>query len=1195
MNGGPRDESTGITGDSSIFSVWIRRRRGLVFAVPAGAFAVLMVVAAMNLDQGAAPQKRESRIKDAQSLLSPQVASAEELRNASGSLSNQTAIKLSDGAWVQVADETGRLSQQYSAARLEPMPASKLRMTEPRARMFLRDGRVMALAARDGLVSVPRRALESGTLEGEVEIRLFKPVDGREIDVLRDTPALVINADEAQFDAIAGEVRCNRAVRIETDAGSFAGEGLTLVLDSDGAGVERLLVDRALEPIRIDRAARAVAAKRRGPKPAPIGSGIIDAPPLDRVAKPVDAVVSANTDAPSPATSSAATSSPATPSPATPSPAIVSPAIASPAPEPVAPPRFYRLVLTGGVEVVRVRSGVVSTIRGDELIAIFSLESQGLDELAFAPASAIPADSSGTSMIFSRNFSGFAASPALAVGALVFATQQANTPASTTDSSSDSVTVSFGGRLEMVPVTDPADQLATRDDIRFDVVGPRVELIDGRSSARVVCSRLRYSVRDERVEADGRAGMPLTVSSPRMTMEGGRFWASFSEGVGRLEGPGRMAFARGAARDVSWLEIVPTLTPDAARMLVSADPAAVAMVLAPVRRAAVKTDAASQAASQVTSQVTSPPSSKSAGKFDATAQDLEITWKGGVDLRFAGGSDNTKISGALFEGGVNVFGQQFELVSKSLEVAFSAKDSERIDSIIAQGETRVRQLGAEGAMNADRLELFLGVNKKGDSVPSRLNARGSVEAKDARQTIWTEDLVVTFAEKKPISATDPAADPAANPAAKGAIAEPSLGAIDVNMVEAKGGVQVLLGEGARVFAETLTGNAIERKLRLTGDNVAIVRSNIIADNLRDLRFDDATHSARSEGPGRFRAFRKPITVGEGRIERPDPNTQASLDASWTGELDYQEASAVKGTLDIRGDVKLRSRPSDMAADAVDAKSVLLDIGIEKGASTANSADAARALNHFLARGNARIESRLWTDAAHSGEPRIFRVTGEHIEYDMITREGLVVGDGGLLVNIPFDAEAAKNEDAKAARIASASSVRAATPIALGAEGTTRFTWKQRMALERIVDDRYLVRMNEQVELLHAGPREADKLSMRCDNLEANVRRPEDGKVNAAKSARADGGDAGVDLGGPAELLGVKGTGNVFIRTPAQDLECGEFDYSVLSGIATLRAAQGRAVTVVFANTPTPLQAQEIEWDLRLGRLEIKKPLLTGGR
>ena len=110
--------------------------------------------------------------------------------------------------------------------------------------------------------------------------------------------------------------------------------------------------------------------------------------------------------------------------------------------------------------------------------------------------------------------------------------------------------------------------------------------------------------------------------------------------------------------------------------------------------------------------------------------------------------------------------------------------------------------------------------------------------------------------------------------------------------------------------------------------------------------------------------------------------------------------------------------------------------------------------------------------------------------------------------------------------------------------------------------------------------------MRCDALEAKVR-------------RADGmesGEAGsVDLGGPAELLGVKGSGNVFIRTPQQDLECGEFDYSVRTGIATLKGREGRAVTVVLANQPTPIQAQEILWDLREGRLEIKKPLVDGVR
>ena len=192
-------------------------------------------------------------------------------------------------------------------------------------------------------------------------------------------------------------------------------------------------------------------------------------------------------------------------------------------------------------------------------------------------------------------------------------------------------------------------------------------------------------------------------------------------------------------------------------------------------------------------------------------------------------------------------------------------------------------------------------------------------------------------------------------------------------------------------------------------------------------------------------------------------------------------------------------------------------------------------------------------------------------------------DDAVTIEAPAVAPA---EDGAARKPANA---RDAAPIGLGAEGTTRFNWKQRMALERVVDDRFTVRMEDGVEILHAGVREKDELTMRCDAVEALVKRPDE----RAKS-QSDAG-AGVDLGGPAELLGVKGSGNVFIRTPTQDLECGEFDYSVASGLATLKAAPGRAVTVVFANKPTPLQAQEIEWDMRSGTLEIRKPLVTGGR
>ena len=1142
----------------------LRRRRGLVFAVPAGALAALVVVAAINFDQGTPPSKREGRIKDAQALLAPRLATAEELANASGSLSEQTAISLTEGAWVQVADETGRLAQQYSAARLEPQAGSRLRMTEPRARMFQRDGRVMTMSARDGLVSVPKRALESGALEGDVEIRLYKPAAGREVDVLRDLPSIVVNADQAQFDGVAGEVRCDRAVRIETDAGSFAGEGLTLVLDASGDGIETLLVDRALEPIRIDRASRAVAAKRReqravndglevGVGLGADGAGIAGAE-VDRSAVAAPTEVAA-----APGTPDVAVPRPAQPSASTPAPAQ--------------PARFYRLTLHGGVEVVRTRGGSVSTIRGDQLVAVFSLESEGLDQLAIVPArpdqSTASVFASGSPMTISR----FASPPALAVATLAFAAQQG------TASDSDQVVVSFGGRLEMVPVVDPAEQLASKDDIRFDVLGSRVELIDGRSRTKVQCARLRYSVRDERVEADGREGYPLRVVSSRLALEGSRFWASFRDGVGRLDGAGTMAFARGTAREIAWFELAPRLAPDVARMLVSADPAAVALVQDPPAGAV---DPASI-------------------RFDPAQQELEITWKGGVDLRFAGGGDDARISGARFEGGVDVFGRQFELASSTLDVAFSPKDSERIEAIVADGGTRVRQLGGAGAMQAERLELFLGANAKGDSIPRKLVARKAIEAKDARQTIWTEDLVVTFAEKK-----NSGAAPVANAAAA---AEPNLGEIDVELVEAKGGVQVMLAEGARVFADELAGNARERKLKLTGENVAIVRANVIADNLRDLRFDDAARSARSEGPGRFRAFRKPIATGEGRIERPDPNEQASLDASWTGQLEYRELAATadgaatsegsssetssKGSLDLRGDVKLRSRPTELVSDSVDANSVVIDLAAERaegggakndGAGFASARDSSRALEHFLARGNARVESRTWKDAAHTGEPKLFRLTGDHIEYDMRTREGLVVGDGGLLVNVP------PGEDA-AAPVRTAGG---ATPIGFGAEGTTRFTWREKMELDHLMDDRFAVRMARGVEVLHAGAREQDRLSMRCDAIEAKVRRPDEGaRSRAGGGASAEA--SGVDLGGPAELLGVKGTGNVFIRTPGQDLECGEFDYSVQSGIATLKASEGRAVTVVFANKPTPLQAQEIEWDLRAGTLEIRKPLVTGGR
>ena len=1121
----------------------LRQRRGLLFALPAAAFAVLVILAALNVDRGTPRASRESRLDSVEDLLPPRIASAEELERASGATPDQTSVSLASGAWVQVADEEGRLAQQYSATKLDPLPGSQVAMLEPRAVIYLKDGRVLSLASRNGVAYVPRRALESGTLEDDVVVRLFRPErgSGRAVDIDRDAPAVVVTADSAQFDGVLGEVRCDKAVRVATEAGSFAGEGLSLVLDAEGDGVERLIVERALEPIRIDPAARAVA-RADAARAATRGR---DAQPMQEETQ--------RPGAPGAAASAAATPSPS-PSPSP-----------SPAPSPAsARAPFYRLVMLGGVEIVRIKDGVRTTITGEELVAVFSLESRSLDDLAFLPRSVRGTQHPMHATLFPR------AQAALAVLPLAFA-QVGAQPASQAADDADGVTVTFGGRLVMLPAVDPADQLSDPDEIRFDVLGPRVEVVDGRSRSRIVCSRLRYGVREERIEAEGRAGVPLTVTNHRMQLEGTRFTASLRDGEGRLDGGGRLALSRGSARAVGFLELAPALVPDAARMLVSADPAHAALVMRqepPARRAADPRDF----------------------EFDPKAQELEILWQGGVDLRFDGGGEDATLSLARFGGGVEVFGRQFELDAATLEVAFSPSGGERIDAIIADGGgapgmVEVRRLGGAGAMRAGRIELFLAETMGGDAMPRRLVARSAVEARDDRQTIWTEDLVVDFRPRAAGAAPAKAED------ADAAGSKPSdpLGEVDIDAVEAKGGVQVLLREGARVFAQELKGDAARRSLRLTGDNVAIVRSNIVADNLRDLRFDDATRSARSEGPGRFRAFREPLAQREGKVERPEPTGTPTLEATWSELLDFTELSETRSTLDLRGDVRVRSRPDGATSDAVDARALLLEIGADPtDRSRASGADSVadssrRSLDQFIAKGDARIESRAWDSEERKGDPRVFRVTGEHIEYDMRSREGLVVGDGGILVNLPPKTGAAADAGSGAA-----SPVPGA--ISLGGDGTTRFRWKRRMELKRAYDDVFTIRMESGVELLHAGLRPDDTLAMTCDTLETTVRRP------LAEGAAPDSRDArGADLGGPAELLGVVATGGVFVRTPEQDIRCGSFDYSVTTGIATLTAAEGGSVEIAVKGQATPIRAQKVVWDLRSGRLQVLKASGTAGR
>jgi hypothetical protein len=197
-------------------------------------------------------------------LVAPSPLTDQEREGTGAKFGSQESVKLERGAWVQVADAQGNLKQQYTASRIDPLPDKRLAMTDPRAVLYGDGGRIVTMRADAMTARVPKRALESGKLSGNVVIRIFRPRDGKPVDLKNDAPDVTVESPEASFDQASGEIRCDRQVRIAGEVITFDGEGLSLTLAADGKTLERLVVDRALAPVRISRAAIEAQQKKRG-------------------------------------------------------------------------------------------------------------------------------------------------------------------------------------------------------------------------------------------------------------------------------------------------------------------------------------------------------------------------------------------------------------------------------------------------------------------------------------------------------------------------------------------------------------------------------------------------------------------------------------------------------------------------------------------------------------------------------------------------------------------------------------------------------------------------------------------------------------------------------------------------------------------------------------------------------------------
>ena len=488
------------------------------------------------------------------------------------------------------------------------------------------------------------------------------------------------------------------------------------------------------------------------------------------------------------------------------------------------------------------------------------------------------------------------------------------------------------------------------------------------------------------------------------------------------------------------------------------------------------------------------------------------------------------------------------------------------------------------ALRAKDVDMDLVKDALGRTTPKQLVATGAVEATNVAQTLWCDALRAQF------ESTQAGAAPRSANAS-----DPALGPSEVTRVDADHGVQIQLKDGARVFADGMIAFPPKGLADLRGPGLSIIRGGVMIDAIPSLSVNDRNRTAESPGGGRARSWQSPIVAAElqGKIELPAVlAAKPEMDAQWKGQMTFTDRAQNGAVLDLAKDVRIRAEPRPEEFDALDAQTVHLELDRRPSAggalATAVQANAPTPAGgdirprRLIATGDARMENQVWLNADRSGEPRLFQVRGQTIDYDAVTGEASVPSAGSVLVNVP----AGGSLDPKAQQ----NRTRDQSVPGGGIEGISRFRWGSAMNLKRLVDEKFLMSMDQSVELVRAGPKKSDTLTLTCDRLEATLER----RIENDSNPKA-GTQPAFNLGGSSEVQRVRGIGRCFIRTPDYDVECEEFDYNVVTQIAEMRARPGRLVNVLPKGQGTPLRAAAMTWDLQSGRIQIRSGSGTIGQ
>ena len=555
----------------------------------------------------------------------------------------------------------------------------------------------------------------------------------------------------------------------------------------------------------------------------------------------------------------------------------------------------------------------------------------------------------------------------------------------------------------------------------------------------------------------------------------------------------------------------------------------------------------------------------------AGSKPLVVSWGTSMALRLEPGTGDAEgtFRGAEFVGEVDVRSPDLEMQAGRLVVdaqPVGTKDVPR--RIVASGGVRAKALGAaRGRFSAESVDIALTPNAEGDAQPRTLVATGGVSAGDDSQTLWCTALRTTFVEPRA--------------GAKGDGARSELGEI-----VAEGPVELALADGARVFASRLEGDGAARDARLLGPDVMVVRGNLVLDQLSEIRVQEQPARMSAVGPGRASGFRDAVLApADGPVGRPRIAGLPQMQATWRESLAFADGAVkprdggpARGLLLLQGGVKVRASREPREAEALDADEVQIEVMPRSGSSkpaVARTGGDAQSIGTMRATGQVRLEARQWADGRREGDPRLFRMNAPNIAYDGQDGSALVDGAGSLLVFDPQPAVAPERADEPKSPFSP--------------HGTTRFSWKRSLAMERRPDGSSRITLEREVVMDHLGNSDAATGTVTADRMTASVR-----GVEGAKPATG-AGDVGMSLGGPAELTKVTADGRVVVRTAELDVEAAEFELDVPTQIGAARSEPGRLVTIVRRGSSTPMRGHAFRWDLVKGTLSVEGARGTIGR